>query len=240
MPFCDAGGYSFNGTIIKENRFKAVSSYQQPSITESSEIIFIMPSFCFINENEYKITELGSYSFFETKFKEIILPHTIKQIDGGAFELMPNLIRIDLSLVKINKLSQYLFSRCKKLQNVILPPLLKIIETKVFAECEELQMLKLPPLCEIINETAFNSCNSLTTIIFCGQQDIHQNLPETITNVYVDRNYKDISFCDKQIIKYSSLCLLLPQTCEPQKRNLNTHHFTCIVIIIYIVRSQTL
>ena len=238
MTFCEFDGYKFNGTINEEGEFTVGSFYHFPAINQSIEGLFIIPPICLINGNEYKITNISAYSFYDTKFTEIIVPSTVKILNAAAFEHSSNLVSVDLSALQISIIPRYCFSMCFKLETVILPPLITTIEICAFYECKSLQYLKLPFSFKEFEENVFQKSTLFTTIIFCGVYDINQLLPDTVTDIYVSQYYKDEQFCFKQIHKKHSLCIIPPQTCLKKEKQININPFICIIIFVCIYYTK--
>ena len=219
MKTCQYDDISFRGNITNDNEFIIGAEYQKAVIDVNIKGLFLIPSFCKIDGNEYEITSIWSYSFYESEITEIIVPKNIKMLHSAAFELMTKLIRADLSLLEITEINQYCFSRCFNLETILLPPLLTKINQKAFNNCSKLRIITLPFYIKEIDNQAFTSASALTTIIFCGLSDIKQKLPDSVVSVFVNHLYHDTTFCSKGVIRDFSLCPSLCFTCKPKQSN---------------------
>lgn len=87
-----------------------------------------------------ELRSLGTYAFYNTAIREILIPSTLKSISSSAF------------------------SNCKLLTKVTLPETLKAIGSSAFSNCTELVDINLPEGITTIESSAFSSCGKLTEI----------------------------------------------------------------------------
>ena len=231
MTNCSYEEYVFNGSIINGNEFHLESAFQVPSIDKSSKISFAIPTYCKISNEQYKITEIGAYAFFYSNFTELFIPSTIKKIEKSAFENMEFLEKIDLSLIKITSLKRYTLYKCYSLSSIILPETLQTIDSMALSYTN-LTSISIPRNVKILNETAFSDTKTLTTVIFCGKNDINQQLPNTIKTIYVTSLYQDDSFCFHDINGKCNICTTPKRTCKPKDRQLYFHILSMIFIVL--------
>ena len=231
MPFCSDGVYYFNGSIVNGNEFHLESAFQVPSIDKSSKISFAIPTYCKISNIKYKITEIGAYAFFYSNFTELFIPSTIKKVEKSAFENMAFLEKIDLSLLTITSIPRYTFHKCCSLSTIILPETLQVIDPMALSYTN-LTSITIPRNVKILNETAFSETPTITTIIFCGTNDINQKLPNTINTIYVSLLYQDKKFCSHDIKGKCNICISPKRTCKSKDRQLYFHILSMILIVL--------
>ena len=74
------------------------------------------------------LKEIGKSVFSEcTNIESILIPESVTRISSGAFSNCKNLTLLDLSNVKIHKISKFMCCKCKNLKTVILPNTIKKI-----------------------------------------------------------------------------------------------------------------
>lgn len=99
---------------------------------------------------------------FPDKYKELVLPSSIQEIDNSAFDLSV-LDSIDMSQIPLTYLPTRCFSYSSVL-SVILPSNIKNIETLCFFQCADLEHIEFPDTLESIDETAFAKCENLKVL----------------------------------------------------------------------------
>lgn len=119
---------------------------------------------------------------FESAFRQVVLPKSVKRIGKSAFEFCDTLERINLE--NIEAIDRWAFMGCVKLRNVELPmleklgkgafqdcgsleyieiPLVKKICAYTFDSCLRLRVARLPEV-ELIETRAFSQCNNLSRV----------------------------------------------------------------------------
>ena len=195
----------------------------------------LVASKCFIDDKEYKITNLGGYVFFDTCITEIILPSTITTLSAASLEGMKKLVQADISLLKIEILEGYTFADDSELKYVLLPPTLKEIQSHAFYRCTNLECISFPKGVNKINESAFEGANNLKIIIFCGYKDIKQPLPFSIESVYVTKSYHEEYFCQIPVKHDYEVCHKLQITYKYNfQQNWRKNHYIFIFILLQI------
>ena len=75
--------------------------------------------------------------------------------------------------IRVTKIADNAFSRCKNLETVVLPDSITEIEWGAFYECTKLTSIKIPNNVTAIEEKTFSYCENLTDVV----------LPENITTI---------------------------------------------------------
>lgn len=119
---------------------------------------------------KFNDTECIVITKYECPTKEVTIPN---EIDGlpvvsivkGVFRDCEILEKINLpqSLEFIGKLA---FDNCVNLKEIVLPPKVKVIESKCFQDCKALSKITLSENLEMIKEKAFSECESLSEIVW--------------------------------------------------------------------------
>ena len=73
------------------------------------------------------IETVGREFAYDKKLKEVVLPGSVKKVEGSAFFCTESLEKINLEDTKIERLSQGTFAGCKKIKEIHLPDTLKKI-----------------------------------------------------------------------------------------------------------------
>lgn len=226
-------GITYVGITNENGEIHLTSSETPNEFTENVKGDLIIDSYCKNNEKEYKITQIKSYCFINSKVTSVTVTSTIKNIQGGSFEAAPNLKFADLSRTKIAELIQYTFSRCYNLENVLLPDTIRSIGENCFQSCNKLVSLKLPRSLSSINDLAFGSVTSLKTIYYCGKNEIVSGLPTSITTIYAYKEYKYSTLSGSTVTKNVSFCYYdRIKTCMPNKPKVS-NWFMNIVLLIF-------
>lgn len=76
---------------------------------------------------------IGFGTFRNSKIKKIVIPKTVTEIDGRAFEDCASLGGVVFEeRIMLKKLGDYAFSWCRSLRNILLPDGLESIEMSCF------------------------------------------------------------------------------------------------------------
>jgi hypothetical protein len=118
------------------------------------------------------LEEIGFDEFDECKnLKEISFPQSIKEIGYNAFSGCESLKRVDLSrCTKLTILRESVFSGCTALEEMVLPPNLEEIESRVFDDLKNLKEISFPHSFKKIERYKFyrrgplGSCASLKRV----------------------------------------------------------------------------
>lgn len=86
------------------------------------------------------VTTIGPGAFASSGVESVILPSTLREIRGTAF------------------------NRCKKLSSITIPENVKKVDNYTFQECESLRSVTLPNGIDTIGEKAFEDCKNLRSI----------------------------------------------------------------------------
>ena len=94
--------------------------YPTSAIPVETEGLVSIPNKCVINGTEYIINKLYAHSFLHTKVTSIIVPENIVELVGAVFECARELVFVDLSKSKVKSIGKYCFSRCTKIETILL------------------------------------------------------------------------------------------------------------------------
>lgn len=87
------------------------------------------------------VSTIGSYAFAYNSFTFLKIPESIEKIETHAFDY------------------------CNKMDSVVLPSNLRIIDESAFANCFSIRYIKFPSTLIEIGESAFNGCMNLQSIV---------------------------------------------------------------------------
>ena len=108
-----------------------------------------------------------------TGLTEIKLPSGISTIGKSAFAYNSLLTSADLSATKIEKLEEFIFTRCQQLSSIILPSTVKTIGDCALSETDLTEFV-IPETITSLGQGLFRNCPRLTTIDFskCKVTDV--------------------------------------------------------------------
>lgn len=109
------------------------------------------------------IAEIGKRAFIYSGLQSVSLPEAIEKVYPWAFACCENLTTVSFGAVKT--ICEGAFYNCKRLQNVILPSSLIVIEEKAFERCKSLTNIFIPEYVSRIGNLAFGCCRSLKNIV---------------------------------------------------------------------------
>ncbi len=119
-----------------------------------SEEIYTVPASVELIEN---------YSFINAKFKEIILPDSLKTIDDWAFSGCKSLTKINLP-DGLGSIGASAFRNCSAIETLSVPDSVTFINVAAFYNCKGLKSITLSNNLEVINGSMFSGCTSLENI----------------------------------------------------------------------------
>lgn len=133
--------------------------------TEYNGILSI-PSAVTYKGVSYPVTEIGMQTFYAMEhLQKVIIPATVKSVEMKAFEDSENLARVEFaSGTACNSIAQRAFYGCAKLDEVVLPSALTMLNRELFRKCDNLKTITLPSNLTTIGEYAFAECTSLPSI----------------------------------------------------------------------------
>jgi hypothetical protein len=117
----------------------------------------------------FKVTEVGSFANLASA-TAISISTNVTSIDAGAFS-GTSIKELDLSGTKLGTLNKLFEDNNTKLEKVMLPASLSLINTSAFANCAKLSSVTFATVTQAltINATAFNVTPSLTTLTLPDQ-----------------------------------------------------------------------
>lgn len=119
------------------------------------------------------VVTIGDYSFYDCdELEDITLASAIDAIGNYAFAGCDRLATADLSLTRLERVSEAAFANCVSLKNVKFSPATTAICDKTFMNCVALENIALPSNLRQIGERTFYGCG-LT----------HIELPATVETV---------------------------------------------------------
>ncbi len=118
------------------------------------------------------VTTIGFAAFYNAKPVSLEFPSSLAELDAFAFGDMTNLKSADLSKTAVTEISNYAFSQCSALENVIFPSALTVIGGGAFAGCTGIKDIEFPESLTSIGQYAFVDAGLDTAIIPDSVQDI--------------------------------------------------------------------
>ena len=118
------------------------------------------------------LTEISNSALRETDISEIVIPASVKIIQGSAFYGCKNLKKVVFESDKIDELHGC-FQNCTSLQSIKLPRYVGLTSYEMFSGCTNLTSVTLPENLTEIKDGTFENCTKLTTI----------NIPASVTKV---------------------------------------------------------
>lgn len=105
-----------------------------------------------------------SYISYADSIRYIIVEEGITSIGEGTFNLLYNVLKVDLPETVTN-IGYGAFSQCYLMEEIHLPSSLKTICDNAFARCYNLSEIIIPITVDSIGITSFSDCASLTKMI---------------------------------------------------------------------------
>lgn len=120
-----------------------------------------------------KLKEIGLKAFRATNIKELVIPASVKKVEGSAFAYCPNLTKVTFAASNM-ELIEGCFAGCHKLQSVTFPAsLTRDMTYDMFRDCPMLTTVTLPKNLRTVPQQMFSGCKSLCKI----------DLPATVTKI---------------------------------------------------------
>ena len=123
------------------------------------------------------VTKIGYRAFYNSNVKNVVLPSSVKIIDGSAFEHCDNLSNINLSFVE--EIGENAFSFTKKLKTLVLDGAIKRVKDSAFYGSNGIKRVYISKTVEEIGSDAFTACESLIDITVSSE----------------NKNYKSVAGC---------------------------------------------
>lgn len=118
------------------------------------------------------LTEISNAALRETDISEIVIPASVKIIQGSAFYGCKNLKKVVFESDKMDELHGC-FQNCTSLQSIKLPRYVGLSSYDMFSGCTNLTSVTLPENLKELYDGTFSGCIKLTTI----------NIPASVTKV---------------------------------------------------------
>lgn len=120
-----------------------------------------------------KLKEIGLKAFRATNIKELVIPASVKKVEGSAFAYCPNLTKVTFAASNM-ELIEGCFVGCHKLQSVTFPAsLTRDMTYDMFRDCPMLTTVTLPKNLRTVPQQMFSGCKNLRKI----------DLPATVTKI---------------------------------------------------------
>ncbi len=120
-----------------------------------------------------KLKEIGLKAFKATNIKELVIPASVKKVEGSAFAYCPNLTKVTFAASQM-ELIEGCFAGCHKLQSVTFPAsLTRDMTYDMFRDCPMLTTVTLPKNLRTVPQQMFSGCKNLRKI----------DLPATVTKI---------------------------------------------------------
>lgn len=100
------------------------------------------------------VTTIGPGAFASSGVESVILPSTLREIRGTAFNRCKKLSSITIPK-HVTKVDNYTFQECESLRSVTLPNGIDTIGEKAFEDCKNLRSIELPNSVKEIGKCAF-------------------------------------------------------------------------------------
>lgn len=119
------------------------------------------------------LKEIGLKAFKATNIKELVIPASVKKVEGSAFAYCPNLTKVTFAASNM-ELIEGCFAGCHKLQSVTFPAsLTRDMTYDMFRDCPMLTTVTLPKNLRTVPQQMFSGCKNLRKI----------DLPATVTKI---------------------------------------------------------
>lgn len=119
------------------------------------------------------LKEIGLKAFRATNIIELVIPASVKKVEGSAFAYCPNLTKVTFAASNM-ELIEGCFAGCHKLQSVTFPAsLTRDMTYDMFRDCPMLTTVTLPKNLRTVPQQMFSGCKSLRKI----------DLPATVTKI---------------------------------------------------------
>ncbi len=111
-----------------------------PSTLDHLEMFGMLP-YCFVNN---------------TTLKELIMPHSIRNIAKGSFKNCKNLKKVMMS-TSLNVIEQEAFRGCNKLKRIVIPEGTTHIDDRAFMDCAKLKEVIIPDTVDFFGKELFKN-----------------------------------------------------------------------------------
>ena len=123
----------------------------------------VIPSKVTSDGQEYVVTEIADYTFYNSNLWTISFPETLTTIGNNAFTWSPNLESVKLPEA-VTTIGKGAFASCGRLTSVTLPTTLTTIGDYAFRYCTRLPSISLPETITALGKYAFEGCQKLTEV----------------------------------------------------------------------------
>ena len=110
---------------------------------------------------------IGNSVFSHANVKSVIIPKSVKSIEGCAFSSCDTLESVEIPK-SVKTIGMGAFRQCNSLKSIVLPDTLKAIEPSMFEYCKGLESVTFGKSVKKIGRGLLFGCSSLKSINFNG------------------------------------------------------------------------
>lgn len=149
-------------TVVKLGENRVEVSRAPEGEVYSGDIV--IPSVAEYNGTEYSVVRIGENAFANSEITSVVIPETIEEIRGWAFQNCASLASVSLPNKSLNYRSGT-FAGCTALTEMVLPDNMEYITDRMFQDCSSLRSITFGRSINNINSYAFAGCNALENIV---------------------------------------------------------------------------
>lgn len=114
----------------------------------------------------YPVSEVGAQAFYSMEhLQKVIIPASVKSVGTKAFEDAKQLARVEFATgTQCTDIAQRAFYGCSRLDEVVLPSALTMLNKELMRKCTGLKTITLPSSLTTIGEWAMAECSALPAV----------------------------------------------------------------------------
>lgn len=169
----DAAGSTAGGGSGAEGRYAVVTNLGQadpmayPADVKRTEYsgILALPAAVTYKGESYPVAEIGMQAFYAMEhLQKVIIPAGVKSVGVKAFEDSKQLARVEFAGTQCADIAQRAFYGCSKLDEVVLPNALTMLNKELMRKCTGLKTITLPSSLTTVGEWAMAECSALPAV----------------------------------------------------------------------------
>ena len=150
--------------IVSKTEFTCELTYKDSNYNSYSGDV-VLPDQVVYNGNTYRVVSINYHTFMKSaKLKSVVLPESIGEIGGSAFQDCV-LLKSIIIPSSVKTLGSYCFSGCVSLENINLGRC-QTISSYCFKGCVSLEKIIIPSSVTKLPFDSFEDCTSFTTLVF--------------------------------------------------------------------------